>query len=57
MILLFIVPYRKNGIEALTKYITEITTARVTIINRTNDLLDYLYNKLPDLNRKSFNLY
>tara|TARA_B110000503_G_C7141616_1_gene411080 strand:- start:417 stop:1295 length:879 start_codon:yes stop_codon:yes gene_type:complete len=42
MILLFIVPYRVEGIEALNKYITEITTKRENIMKGTNQLLDQL---------------
>lgn len=45
MILLFIYPYRKFGIEALTKYNTVIKTARDEIIKNTNILLDNLSGK------------
>ena len=53
MILLFIVPYRAEGIEALNKYITEITTKRDNIMDGTDKLLDKL-SQIRSI-RKSFN--
>ena len=53
MILLFIVPYRAEGIEALNKYIGEITTKRDNIMDGTDKLLDKL-SQIRSI-RKSFN--
>ena len=54
MILFFIHPNRNIGIEALNKYIDQITTARDNIIRGTNQLLDNLNILRND--RKPFKL-